>query len=242
MVTELMPLNKIIANVISMLCTVVKGVLAFKRVFLSYILVLLISGSVYVVSTVCAGVNDILAASRSTPWGIVSSIFAHSSLAHFGLNMAGLFIFVLMFTFSNSTYSSQNKKKVERFTLFSIFLFAILSNVLWVILTPRPSVGASGLIYAVMGIVTGFSLFNGLQILNFSKLKTQEGATLVVMLMSLFLSILIVAQVFQDTQLFLNVGEGVNVIAHGVSYLLGLFAVIPYCLIAKVSILNTDKK
>jgi hypothetical protein len=43
-------------------------------------------------------------------------------------------------------------------------------------------------------------------------------------------------------QLFLNVGEGVNVIAHGLSYLLGLFAVFPNCLIAKVSILNTNKK
>jgi membrane associated rhomboid family serine protease len=152
--------------------------------------------------------------------------------------MGSLFIFVLLFTFSNSTYSLQNKKKVERFTLISIFIFAIISNVLWLILTSRPSVGASGLVYAIMGIVTGFSLFNGLQILNFSKLKTQEIVTVGVILMNLLFSVLLVAQVFQDTQLFLNVGEGVNVIAHGVSFLLGLFAVFPYCLIKKVSILN----
>jgi membrane associated rhomboid family serine protease len=237
-VPKLVSISKVVANMKKMLYTIVKGTLAFKRVFLGYILVLIISGSVYFVSSVYPSLNTILAASRSTPWGIVTSIFAHSSLSHFGSNMSSLFIFVLMFTFSNSTYSLQNKKKVERFTLFSIFMFAIISNVLWVILTPRPSVGASGLVYAIMGVVTGFSLFNGLQILNFPKLKTQETVTIVVISMNLFLSFFLVAQVFQDTQLFLNVGEEVNVIAHGVSYLLGLFAVFPYCLIRKVSILN----
>jgi membrane associated rhomboid family serine protease len=237
-VPKLVPISKVIANMKKILYTIVKGMLAFKRVFLGYILVLLISGSVYFVSSVYPSTNTILAASRSTPWGIVTSIFAHSSLSHFGLNMANLLIFVLMFTFSNSIFSIQNKRKLEMFFLFSIFAFAIMSNILWVIFIPNPSVGASGLVYAVMGVVTGFSLFNGLQILNFSKLKTQEVVTVGVILMNLFLSFFLVAQVFQDTQLFLNVGEGVNVIAHGVSYLLGLFAVFPYCLIRKVSILN----
>jgi membrane associated rhomboid family serine protease len=225
-----------------MLVIIVKGMLAFKKILLVYLLVLLLSGSVYIASTVYPDVNMILAASRNTPWGIVTSIFAHSSLPHFGLNMGGLFIFVLLFVFSNSTYSVQNKKRVERLALFSVFVFAIISNVLWVILTPNPSVGASGLLYAVIGIVTGFSLFNGLQIVNFSKFKTQEAATVGVILMNMLLSILLIAQVFQDPQLFLNIGAGVNVIAHGVSYLLGLFVVFPYCLIAKISIMDTDRK
>jgi membrane associated rhomboid family serine protease len=227
-VTKLVPLNKVIANLKEMLHTVVHGMLAFKIV--------------YVVSIVYPTVNDILAVSNSTPWGIFTSIFAHSSLSHFGLNMGGFFVFLLMFAFSNSTYSLQNKKKVERFTLFSIFVFAIISNVLWVILTPNPSVGASGLVYAILGIVTGFSIFNGLQILYFSKLRTQEAATVVVIILNIILSIPLLAQVFFDPQLFLNVGEGVNVIAHSISYLLGLFAVFPYCLIAKVSMLNTDRE
>jgi membrane associated rhomboid family serine protease len=238
MVTKLVPLNKAIANMKKMLHTVVKGMMAFKRVYLGYVLVLLFSGCVYVVSSVNPNVTTILAASRSAPWGVVTSIFAHSSLSHFGLNMGGLFIFVLMFTFSNSTFSAQDKKKLETFYLFSIFAFAIISNILWVILNPNPSVGASGLVYAAMGIVTGFSLINGLQIINFPKFKTQEAVTAVVIVMNIILSILLIAQVFQDPQLFLNIGEGVNVIAHGVSFLLGLFAVFPYCLIEKVSILT----
>jgi len=241
-VTKLVPISKVFANMKRMLVIIVKGMLAFKKILLVYLLVLLLSGSVYIASTVYPDVNMSLAASRNTPWGIVTSIFAHSSLSHFGLNMGGLFIFALLFVFSNSTYSVQNKKRVERLTLFSVFVFAIISNVLWVILTPNPSVGASGLLYAVIGIVTGFSLFNGLQIVNFSKFKTQEAATVCVILINMLLSILLMAQVFQDPQLFLNIGAGVNVIAHGVSYLLGLFVVFPYCLIAKISIMDTDRK
>jgi membrane associated rhomboid family serine protease len=52
-------------------------------------------------------------------------------------------------------------------------IIAIFSNVLWIFLIPNPTIGASGLLYAVEGVLLGFSLFNGLQFLNFSKFKKQ---------------------------------------------------------------------
>jgi len=234
-------IHKFIATIKETLYAVIKGMLAFRRVLISYAIILLVSAILYGIYSIYPNTNltSILATSRNTVWGIVTSIFMHSSLSHFSSNMAGLLIFILMFTFSNSTYSLENKKRVERFTLFVSFIAAIVSNVVWVILTPVPSIGASGLVYAVMGAVSGYSLLNGLQILNFSKIKAQKLVTIVVILMNLFLSVFLIGQVFQDVQAFLNVGERVNVIAHGTSYLIVIFSVYPYCLIKKISIFTS---
>lgn len=233
-----MPLNKVLANMKAMLYVMLKGMFAYRKIFSAYIFVLFISGCIYVISLIYPDIANILAVSRSTPWGVVTSIFTHSNLLHFAYNMGSLFIFILMFAFANSTFSVQKKQKLEPFFLVSAFIFAIVSNVLWVVLTPSPSIGASGLVYAVVGILTGYTLFNGLQALYVSKIKAQNALTACVIYSNILLSALLLVQVFQDPQLFLNVGDGVNVFAHGISYLLGLFAVLPYYMIKKVSIMD----
>jgi hypothetical protein len=153
--------------------------------------------------------------------------------------LKALFLFMFLFALCNSTFQLNMKKKMEKFFLISAFLFAIFSNVLWVILIPNPSIGASGLLYAVEGVLLGFSLVNGLQILNLSKFKTQRISTITIILVNFFVSVSIVTQIMLTPEIFLSVGPGVNVIAHDVSFLLGFCASVPwYYLIGKLSILD----
>jgi membrane associated rhomboid family serine protease len=222
-----------------MATTIAKGTFALKRIFLTYIMVLLISVLVYAVFSIYPSVNSMLEDSISTPWGIVTSIFAHSSLDHITLNMAALFVFVLLFAFCNCTFPSQDKRKTESFFLVSSFGSAIVANVLWLFVTSNPSVGASGLVYATEGNLLGFSLFNGVQLLYFSKLKAQKPATVFVVIMNLLVFVLFSIQILLNSAAFLSVGQGVNIIAQGVSFLLCfLVSILWYRLFGKVSILE----
>jgi membrane associated rhomboid family serine protease len=230
-------LDKFLLSMKIMLSTLVRGMLNFRRIFVTYISVLLISGIIYAVIQVYPNMASILSVSRLTPWGIVTSIFVHSSLSHLLLNMGNLFLFVLLFTLCNSTFPIPNTRRIESFFIVSIFVFAIISNILWVILIPNPSVGASGLVYAVEGILLGFSLANGVQILNFSKFKNQSLSTVSIVLVNILVFVALSIQILATTDVFLSVGEGVNIIAHGVSFLLALFVSVPwYYLVEKLSI------
>jgi membrane associated rhomboid family serine protease len=125
------------------------------------------------------------------------------------------------------------------FFLSSSFLFAVFSNILCIFITPMSSIGASGLLYAMEGCLVGFTLANGLQIFNFLKLKTQSTSIICMVIVNIFVSFVTLIQIMQNPEIFLSVGESVNVIAHGVSFLFGFFASIPwYYFVGKVSILN----
>jgi membrane associated rhomboid family serine protease len=228
-----------IANLKIELLKIVKGISEFKRIFSVCFFVLFTSVIVFGISQYYSIIDVILSASRATPWGIFTSIFVHSSTSHLALNMASLFLFMFLFAFCNSTFPSYTKRRIENFFLVSIFVFAVISNVLWIILTSNGSVGASGLVYAVEGVLIGFSIINSLQILNFSKFRIQNISTKYVVFINIVIGSAVIAQILLSPDSFLNVGQGVNTIAHGVSFLLGLFAsFIWYFAIKKISILN----
>ena len=231
--------TKAISNLKIELSKIIKGTFEFKRILLTYSAVLIASVIVFVISQFNSNIDTILSASRATPWGIITSIFAHSSISHLALNMGSLFLFIFLFAFCNSTFPLQTKRRIENFFLVSVFVFAVISNILWIWVFNSGSIGASGLVYAVEGVLVGFSLVNGLQVLNFSKFRAQSISIRYVVFMNIVVSFAVIAQVFLSTDVFLGVEQGVNIIAHGVSFILGFFfSYIWYYVIAKISILT----
>ena len=213
-----------------------KGMLEFKRIWLWYLAILVASVEVFLFSQGIPIVNGILAASRNTPWGVFTSIFVHQSWGHLVINMTILLLFVMFFTSMNSTLSISNKRKYQKFFMIAAFIFAVVSNILWVALNTGSTVGASGLAYGVIGIVTSSSILNGLQILSKKQLNKQSTQTVSVILMNIILGSTLVFQVFQNPQVFLNINQGVNIIVHGVSFVLGLSFILPLYLLLDVSI------
>jgi membrane associated rhomboid family serine protease len=78
---------------------IIRGTFEYKKIFIIYSLVLLISLIFFAISQVYPFTNNILSASRTTPWGIITSIFAHVSFSHITLNMGSLFLFMFFFLF-----------------------------------------------------------------------------------------------------------------------------------------------
>ncbi len=230
---------KAIANLKMEFCKIIKGIFEFKKAFLFYFIVLLISVIIFGISQFYSNLENILSASRATQWGIITSIFVHSNLAHLAFNMGSLFAFIFFFAFCNSTFSLQIKRRIENFFLVSVFVFAVTSNILWIALASKGTIGASGLVYAVEGDLIGFSLVNSLQLHSLSKFKVLNITTRLVVFMNIVVCFAVIAEVFLNTDIFLGVGQGVNIISHGLSFLLGLFISFIWCYaIAKVSILN----
>ncbi len=195
-----------------------KIVYDFRRILSACILVLVFSIALYVSFSIYPPTNSILAVSRTTPWGIVTSIFVHSSPIHLAYNMAGLFAYTLLFAVCNSSLTSETKIRIQSFFLICAFGSAVASNILWVFLTPQPSLGASGAVYAVQGVLLGFSLMNGLSILNRGKFRTQKRSTKLMVLFNLLVLISLLSQILLSPEIFLGVAAGVNVVAHGFSF------------------------
>jgi membrane associated rhomboid family serine protease len=231
-------LEEFITNTKIVISTIKKSILDFERIFTIYFLILLVCLIVFVLIQIIPGSDIFLSAASATPWGIVTAIFTHTDIVQLAFNMGGLFLFLLLFAFCNSTFHPQSKRKIEMFFLVSIFVFSIISNVLWIAFKPKPSSGASGLLYAVEGTLLGFSIANGWQLLNFSRVKARIS-TAVNILMNVFVSGSFLVQIVLNPGIFLNAGVGLNVIAHGYSFLFGFLVSVPwYYIFGKLTVLE----
>jgi membrane associated rhomboid family serine protease len=164
-------------------------------------------------------INNILLASKSTPWGVVTSLFIHSGWEHLFSNMIGLFFFCLIFSFSNYYLSSDEKRSRFNFFIFAIFTSTLISNTIWIIIVNLGTVGASGLVYASEGVVTGFCLINSWDIVNEIR-NSKVKKDLDVLAVNLFIFIAIVFWMVFYTNSFLSYGRDVNVLIHGTSFII----------------------
>jgi membrane associated rhomboid family serine protease len=210
----------------------------FRRVFFAYALIIVSSITIYVSFSVYPKINSILAASRATPWGVITSIFVHSSLTHLASNMIGLFTYTLLFAVCNISLTSENKRKIEPFFLICVFGSAIAANIFWIYLTSERSLGASGIVYAVQGVLLGFSLINGLSILDWKRFKIQKKFTQFIVLINIIVIFLFLSEILLSPQIFLSVAVGVSILVHVISFYLSLVITVVWNgYIKKVSIL-----
>ncbi len=218
--------------------TIKKSIMDFERIFTTYVLVLLVCLILLVASLVYPGSAVFLSAAKATPWGIFTSIFVHTDLVQLAFNMGGLFLFLLLFAVCNSEFQLSSKKRIEKYFIAAMFIFPMISNVLWIVFKTKPSGGASGLLYVVEGILLGFALANGRQLLNFSG-KSHKFSKAIVVLMNVFVAALVLVQILLNPEIFLNAGVGLNVISHGYSFLFGFLVSVPwYYIFGKLTILD----
>ena len=196
----------------------------FRIIFVVFVLMLLACSSLFVCSLVYPGLNDVLAASGRTPWGIVTSLFVHDGIEHLSFNMISLFVFSLVFASSNSFLSETEKKRRIHFFFIVSFSAAILSNLLWITLIPQiGTIGASGTVYASEGVMMGFCMMNSLNMLDWAKYKTKGKYPRLVIAFNLLVLISLLLQILFSAGTFLNVGAGVNAAVHGLAFLFSFF-------------------
>ena len=225
-----------------------KRISGFKVIIFSYSLVLALSGIIYLAENFSHELVRLLSSSPETPWGIVTSLFVHAGQQHLIDNVKGLSIFLFFFVFTNLHLSGARLKRRVFFSSLLIFASATLSNAISILLMPHiAAVGASGLVYALVGVTLGFSLSNAAELLKSpDALETEdiEGTSgpetelmknrflrtfryaflLVNMIFIVFFFVLFL----RSPQQFLNVNPGVNSLVHALAFLISLVVVFFY--------------
>lgn len=194
----------------------------FKPVFVMFVFVLLVSSVLYLGFLMYPGLNDFLAASRTTPWGIFTSLFVHTGIEHYVFNVSSLFLFCMLFAVCNSFLSENQKRRRMYFFIATSFCSAVIANLVWIILIPQTgTLGASGLVYASEGIILGFTVFNSLGIMNWKAYKTKDRFARLVIASNLAVLVAIVFEIVLSASVFLGVGAGVNAGVHGLAFISG---------------------
>lgn len=199
-----------------------KAVMGFKPIFLALLFTLITSILVFVNSFVFPALFDISVASGQTPWGIITSLFVHSGFEHLLVNMIGLLMFSALFLVTNFFLSVKEKTERSWFSLLVVFSMAILSNALWISLIPTISTaGSSGVVFALQGVVLGFSLLNSFGLKDIREVSgaLRRKRLLAIYLFNLVIFITFFAQIVLEPSVFLNVATAVNVFVHGIAFL-----------------------
>ena len=173
----------------------------------------------------------LLSSSRTTPWGVVTSIFVHWPFEHLLLNIAGIgvstFLLIEIVLFNSET----NPIKVSWFFCLCPFVSGVAANILFLAFLPKStSYGASGVLYAMEGVLIFASLLSIFRTMSYVKVRTYffRRRYQLHFLYHIFIFLFYFLQIIFYPSLFLNVQQGVNVFTHSVSLLLGLFATLLY--------------
>jgi membrane associated rhomboid family serine protease len=199
-----------------------------SRILLVFFIIFsIVCSIVFNVLIIFPRITTSLIASRETPWGVFTSLFIHRNINDLFTNLLSLGSFFLIYTFSNFHLLYEERSKRAVFFLVSIMFSALLSNFIWIIIVDIGTIGASGLIYASEGVVTGFCLLNLWDIYDEMKTKNnkENRGNLII---NLLIFIAICAWMVFYTNSFLSYSREVNVLIHGSSFIIGFILAIEW--------------
>jgi len=178
--------------------------------------------------------NSIMLCTHDTsPWGVVTSVFLYDSW----LNIPAYFLILVAYVSPSDYLKSDERRKRARFALVAMLFSAFLANSLWLLAKPATfSWGASGVVYGLWGVLLAFTLGDGMpnQIKSWdikTWYKNRSEARFAISNLVLFASTALV--IVTEPGVFLSSGPGVNVFAHGISFLGGFFVTELYCRVHK---------
>ncbi len=204
--------------------------------------IFLLLGVILLLSTITLliGVSNLewMRASASTPWGVGTAIVVHSDVSHYAGNMIGLLFFLPLFAVINMDLDRARRTRRALAFSVTVLVAAVVANAAWVLRFPTIAsaqgvVGASGVVYAAMGAVAMFALFNTLDDVNACWRARAGGGrgrarswSLTLVNLAFFLAIF--AAIMFSPGGFLGVGQGVNVLSHGIAVIVAAAASMAY--------------
>lgn len=190
-----------------------------------YSIFIAICSLIYVIQIIHSSILFWLGLTRTTPWGIVTSIFMHLSLWHLWNNMGTLAIFSLLFMLLLYFNDYANPKQVALFFCWGPFLLGVVANIIYLILSPEPrSAGASGIAYAIEGIVLMLSFSSITSRISSDGIRayltSKKGLMHFALNAGIFLYLFIFAIFYP--YIYLAAEPGVNAATHAFAFILGV--------------------
>lgn len=135
----------------------------FKYVVFTFLTIAVSGLIITLLETPYPFITSLLYESRSTPWGIITSIFVHASLFHhFLINIAVLLSMCFSFVCGNFELKSEEKRYRSYVFLVVTFLAAVVANTIYFLIlyffnAPSSALGSSGAVSASIAVVLHFS-------------------------------------------------------------------------------------
>lgn len=216
-----------------------KHLAGFQGVGTAFTVFALVNVIVYLMISLYPSLLDFLYLSADHPWGILTSAFTHIDLAHLVNNLEGFTFAVLLFLPVVSVYQVRIRRRWSRVFLWLVFLSGICANAIeYPLLIIGPdfnSWGASGVVYGALGVLLAASLLSlpahihalakgrrarrRIKWRPFRYDRYSRASFSALMCFSIILSFLYL--IITDAAGFLSAGPGVDVLAHGLGFLLG---------------------
>lgn len=215
----------------------------FRSVGTAFTLFSLLNLAGFAAVSLWPGLLEDLWLSADRPWGIVTSAFVHRDLGHLVSNLREFMLAAGFFVVVNLHNRVRARRYSSRIFLWLIFLSGFAANGIeflawhWAGVSGVHSWGASGVVYAGIGVLLASALCNfPVHLRNFVKAhrrrpwrgkrkpKKKLGWGLLrgtAGLLSMALALALLVLLFWNPGAFLSVGPGVDVLAHGLGFLLG---------------------
>jgi membrane associated rhomboid family serine protease len=212
----------------------------FRSVGLAFILFSFLNISIFLLISLWPGLLDWLWLSADHPWGIVTSNFVQAELPHLASNLEGFTLVTGFFVIVCLVLKVNDRRRWSRVFLWLVFLSGIVGSAIeypLLINSQDVSWGSSGIVYGALGVLLAASLRSlpaqmralnkehrrwerrrrkwGLFRFDRRSLRTFPSVMSLTILISFLLFI------FTDPADFLSVAPGVDVLAHGLGFLLG---------------------
>ncbi len=217
-----------------------KAATALLRDFRATLLLIAVVLGLSLITQVSMGVGALslgqLSASRANPIGVVTSVFAHYDWVHLEANVVGLLFFGGAFVFTNFPMGSAERARRSLWFAVASYPIAVTVNIVYIVLAPGSTSGASGLVYAAFGIGFVFFVTNARdEAALFVKLfrAAHDDGGSVRLLRSAFwwlgmdvalVAVFLYLIVFDLPALFGTGSAGINAFAHLLGFLFGFVA------------------
>lgn len=198
----------------------------FKFLWVLLLVVLVPSSILLIFTTYNQSLIPHLWNSSSNLLGILTSIFTHADFSHYFDNMSLLFGTILLFLLLNYFLDRKERKSRALFVFVAALSIGVIVNIIELLVPAfnEDAFGASGVVFAVIGILLGFSLLN-LSDLIIRRGKARIGDKDTFIILNFLIAAGILQFVFLQPSAFFNVSQGVAFIEHELSFLFGFFSV-----------------
>jgi len=213
----------------------------FRSVSLAFTIFTLLNLAVFFLISIWPGLLDWLWLSADHPWGIVTSNFVQAELPHLAGNLEGFTLAAGLFVVVCLVLKVGDRRRWSRVFFWLVFLSGIVGSAIEypvLVINGDFSWGSSGIVYGALGVLLAACLRSlptqmralakehrrqkrkrrkwGLFRFDRRSLRTFPN------LMSLAILISFSLLIFTDPADFLSVAPGVDALAHGLGFLLGL--------------------
>lgn len=209
----------------------------FGPIVLAFAIFVLINSSMFIVTSIHPSVIDSFWLAPDRPWGIFTSSFIHANPEHLLNNMEGFTFASVLFLMVNLGSSPEDRRRSSALFLWLVFIAGFVADgiefTVWRLVGAQnvSSFGASGMVYAAIGVMLASALCNlpknmaGIRdILTARKKSDRDIRRVLAPSFAIVAFAVLFFQLVSSPDNFFSAGPGIDVFAHTLGFSIGFYS------------------